>query len=128
MSVADMNAVITRVAVRGANGSPPPGNWSQLTGMEWSNWFADEFNRFRGLNNGARESVLSPERFTAELTLAELSRQAGKHQDESLKRLRELELSAANRLAEFRKEVKIWLLTGFISLPILLGLLVILVR
>jgi len=62
MPATDMNAIVQRVSVNGL----PPGNWPNLTGMEWSDWFADEFNRLRALGDGARESVLGPERFSAE--------------------------------------------------------------
>ena len=106
MSVTDMNAVIRRVA----NGSLPPGNWPQLTGMEWSIWFADEFNRLRGLGDGVRESVLGAERFTdewIEIEIAELIRlvnqereKAGMHHLELCDDLMELAAIRARELGE----------------------------
>ena len=52
MCADDARAVMNRVAV---TDNPyrwlPPGHWPVLTGLEWSHWFADEFNRLRGLGN-----------------------------------------------------------------------------
>ena len=45
-----VRTVMNNVAVTDANGNwLPPGNWPNLTGMEWSQWLAAEFNRLRGL-------------------------------------------------------------------------------
>ena len=106
MSATDMNAVIRKVA----NGSLPPGNWPQLTGMEWSMWFADEFNRLRGLGDGARESILGPERFTAEwieIEIQELIRlvnqereKAGMHRLEVCDDLMDFAMVRARELGE----------------------------
>ena len=54
MSGDDARIVRERVAVTDAGGNwLPPGNWPSLTGLEWSKWFADEFNRLRGLGSGS---------------------------------------------------------------------------
>jgi len=106
MSVTDMNAVIRKVG----NGSLPPGNWPQLTGMEWSNWFADEFNKLRGLGDGVRESVLGAERFTdewIEIEIAELIRlvnqereKTGMHRLEICDELMDFAMVRARELGE----------------------------
>ena len=74
MSAADARAVMDRVAVRESDRWLPPGHWPVLTGMEWSQWFAAEFNALRVQTN-AQQAPASPiapivhtvsERFTPE--------------------------------------------------------------
>jgi len=63
MSMSDARVIMDRVAVTDANGNwLPPGNWPSLTGMEWAHWFADEFNRLRGLCNETRDADMAAER------------------------------------------------------------------
>ena len=58
MSGDDARIVRERVAVTDANGNwLPPGNWPTLTGLEWSHWFAAEFNRLRGLGDNSNAIV-----------------------------------------------------------------------
>jgi len=72
MSAADARAVMNRVAVTDAGGNwLPPGHWPTLTGLEWSKWFATEFNRLRTPSVGAGRSaeptvIATTERFTPE--------------------------------------------------------------
>jgi hypothetical protein len=50
MCAYDARAVRDRGGVTDASGNwLPPGNWPTLTGLEWSQWLADEFNSLRGL-------------------------------------------------------------------------------
>ena len=80
------------------------------------------------LERTASEHSLNQQARSIQSMLTELSKQAGKHQDESLKRSREMELSLEKRLSQVHRSIKIWLLTGFLLLLISLVLLVILVR
>jgi uncharacterized protein YkwD len=106
MSVTDMNAVVVRVSARGL----PPGNWPQPTGLEWSIWFADEFNRLRALGGSVSETVATPERFSdewIETEIAELIRlvnqereKAGMHRLEICDDLSELAAIRARELGE----------------------------
>jgi len=72
MSAVDARAVMNRIAVIDAVGNwLPPGNWPVLTGMEWSKWFAAEFNRLRAIDAVAVQSTyptrsIAAERFTPE--------------------------------------------------------------
>jgi len=72
MSAADASAIRDRFAVTDANGNwLPPGHWPTLTGMEWSQWFAAEFNALRTTSIGAGQSaeptsIATAERFTPE--------------------------------------------------------------
>jgi len=60
MSAADASAIRDRFAVTDANGNwLPPGSWPVLTGMEWSKWFAAEFNALRVQTN-AQQAPASP--------------------------------------------------------------------
>jgi len=80
------------------------------------------------LRHSAAEKTLSENTRLIQLSLAELSKQDGKHHDESWKHLNDLEQNLMRRLDSLTKELPIMLLTGFLSLLILLGLLVIFVR
>jgi len=58
ISTSDADAIIRRVVVADARGRGlPPGEWPVLTGSEWSQWFAAEFNRLRGIGGSAGQSV-----------------------------------------------------------------------
>ena len=60
--------------------------------------------------------------------LTELSSQAGKNHDSCSRNLSKQEASLTNQITQLRRTIIIWLLTGFLSLAVFLGLLVILAR
>jgi len=65
----DMRAVMERVAVREPDGWRPPGVGYGFG--DWGRWFANEFNRLRGIGGSAGQSVnpvivVVPERFSPE--------------------------------------------------------------
>ena len=80
------------------------------------------------LNQTASEHNLNEKTRRLHDQLTELSLQAGKHHDICSKNLNALEISLAKQITQLRRAIKIWLLTGFLSLVIFLGLLVILAR
>ena len=113
----------------------PEKHWKTFLGLMQSNLpllpkIAEE------MRYNSSEHTLNQSTQAIQSTLADLSSQAGRNHDESSKRLRglekslteSLERSLENRLFLLWKKIKTWLLTGFISLGILLGLLVILAR
>ena len=71
MSATDARTVMNRVGVIDPGGNwLPPGSWPALTGMEWSHWFAAEFNRLR-FGGSTQATVSVPQRFSPEWTQAE---------------------------------------------------------
>jgi hypothetical protein len=76
----------------------------------------------------ASERNLNEKARLLQSTLADLSKQAGSCHDKTSKDLREMEIYIRKRLMEIHRSIRLWLLTGFLSLAILLGSLVILVR
>jgi len=108
MPVADMRALMEKVAVRDAGGSRPPG--AGYGYGDWGIWFADEFNRLRSLGDGAREAVSGPERFSDEWVEAEINElirlvnaereKAGMHHLELCQDLMEFAMTRARELGE----------------------------
>jgi len=60
MPSSDVTAVIARVAIREADGWRPPD--ARYSFGDWGRWFADEFNRLRGLCNETRDADMAAER------------------------------------------------------------------
>ena len=74
----------------------------------------------------ATESNLNQQVRSLQSSITELSRQAGKDHDSSLKRLRDLEISLSKQLGDLWWKIRIWLSVGFGSLLVFSVLLAVL--
>ncbi len=101
----------------------PQEQWESMTSLLGSNLpllteIASEIQR------NASEHNLTEKSKAIQSSLTELSQQAGKNHDKHSKNLRELERAMLDHADRLYRRFQLWLLTGFLSLAILLGLLV----
>ncbi len=105
----------------------PQEQWESMTSLLGSNLpLLTEISS--EIRQNASERNVNEKTKAIQSSLTELSKQAGKNHDKHSQNLREQERAMLELADNLYKRLRLWVFTGFISLAILLGLLVILSR